>query len=48
MCYDSSWKIFDFHLMYWYTWIISKYIQMIVVIIVVKKVIMHMIVQTII
>ena len=34
--------------MYWYTWNISKYIRMIVVIIAFKIAIMYMIVQTII
>ena len=42
------WIFHDFYVMYWYTWNLNKYIQIIVVIIEVKRAIMCMMVKTII
>ena len=42
------WIFHDFYVMYWYTWNLNKYIQIIVVIIEVKMAIMCMMVKMII
>ena len=41
LCYHNSWKFYDFYLMCWYTWSLRKYIQKIVVIIIVTILIIY-------